>query len=469
MTDTAVRAYIVGVLARTKDGQMLRIKTSQVVLATGCFQNNEELKAKYFSGDDSFMSGCMSSPYLTGSGMQMALELGTALQGDMGGHAGEWLCAYPAKNWMEDVEAWENMGYSNDPEGGKWWLFSTIIDNLTNHVILVNTDGKRFCDELASGHGWERYLDAQPMATAHMICDQVVWDEFLANVTRDAIANMAEKIEIVTSDLVGGAYYTGATIEELADNMNAAGYETHQVHKANLVKTVEEYNAAAKAGTAAELEVPRVTQEAVALENGPFYALPIRNAVFVCFGGVAVDNQARVLDHSRQVIPGLYATVPCAGGFMNKYYRGSISSAGITGRWAANAATVALGIKSKEDLDAELAAQYEAGLAQHAEVVAAQQAEAAAAKAENTLTGSAEGIGGTFEVYVTLADDGTIAGVEAGENGETQGIGSVAIETMPAAFVGLSTAEQIDAVDGVSGATVTSQALRDAVKMALGL
>lgn len=40
---------------------------------------------------------------------------------------------------------------------------------------------------------------------------------------------------------------------------------------------------------------------------------------------------------------------------------------------------------------------------------------------------------------------------------------------MPAAFVGLSTAEQIDAVDGVSGATVTSQALRDAVKMALGL
>ena len=122
------------------------------------------------------------------------------------------------------------------------------------------------------------------------------------------------------------------------------------------------------------------------------------------------------------MIPGLYATVPCAGGFMNKYYRGSISSAGITGRWAANAATVALGIKSKEDLDAELAAQYEAGLAQHAEVVAARRAEAAAAaKAENTLTGGAEGIGGTFEVYVTLADDGAIAGVEAGENGETQG------------------------------------------------
>ena len=51
MTETGVkkiltddRNNIVGVLARTKDGQMLRIKTSQVVLATGGFQNNEELR-----------------------------------------------------------------------------------------------------------------------------------------------------------------------------------------------------------------------------------------------------------------------------------------------------------------------------------------------------------------------------------------------------------------------------------------
>ena len=83
--------------------------------------------------------------------------------------------------------------------------------------------------------------------------------------------------------------------------------------------------------------------------------------------------------------------------------------------------------------------------------------------------GTADGIGGTLTVNVTLDTDGKIAEVVVASHSETQGIGSVACETMPASFVGLSTAEEIDAVDGVAGATVTSTALRDAVKDALGL
>ena len=70
---------------------------------------------------------------------------------------------------------------------------------------------------------------------------------------------------------------------------------------------------------------------------------------------------------------------------------------------------------------------------------------------------------------VTLDADGKIASVEVGDNSETQGIGSNAIEQLPEQFVGLSTAEEIDALDGVSGATITSNALKDAVKQALGL
>ena len=474
MTETAVkkvltddRNNIVGVLARTKDGRMLKIKTTQVVLATGGFQNNSELKQKYFNGDDAFMDTCMSSPYLTGSGMIMAQELGASLAGDMAGRIGEWMCAYPAKNWMEDVEAWEECGYNNEV-GGKWWLFSTIIDNLTNHAILVNLNGKRFCDELGPGHGWERYIDAQPMATAHLICDQVVWDEFCATGTRDATADIAEKLELVTSDVVGGKYYVGATLEELADNMNAAGIETHSVHKANFLKTVAEYNEAAKNGTSADLEVPRTYQEAVALENGPFYALPLRNATFLCQGGVAVDDQARVLDHNHQPIPGLYATIPCAGGFQTKYYTGSIASAGITGRWAANAAAVALGLTTREDLDARLQAQYEE---EHAIYTAEAEAAAAAEEsvADDVLVGTADGIGGILTVNVKVDADGKITEVTVPSHSETQGIGSVAAETMPAEFVGLSTADEIQAVDGVAGASVTSQAIRDAVQMALGL
>ena len=48
-------------------------------------------------------------------------------------------------------------------------------------------------------------------------------------------------------------------------------------------------------------------------------------------------------------------------------------------------------------------------------------------------------------------------------------IGSKAIETMPAEFVGCSTVEEIDTLDTVSGATVTSNALKEAVRAAMGL
>ena len=46
---------------------------------------------------------------------------------------------------------------------------------------------------------------------------------------------------------------------------------------------------------------------------------------------------------------------------------------------------------------------------------------------------------------------------------------TIEIEAMPAEFVGCSTAEEIDALDTVSGATVTSNALKEAVKAAMGL
>lgn len=96
-------------------------------------------------------------------------------------------------------------------------------------------------------------------------------------------------------------------------------------------------------------------------------------------------------------------------------------------------------------------------------------ATSSSANADGTLSGSAKGMGGQVPVTVTLDADGKIASVEVGENAETEGIGSRAIEQMPAEFVGLSTAEKIDGVDGASGATVTSRTLKEAMKAALGL
>ena len=70
-----------------------------------------------------------------------------------------------------------------------------------------------------------------------------------------------------------------------------------------------------------------------------------------------------------------------------------------------------------------------------------------------------------LEVRVTMDGD-KIANVEVMSHGETAGIGTKAIDAMPAAFVG-KTAAEVEAVDTVSGATVTSGALRAAVLDAL--
>ncbi len=78
---------------------------------------------------------------------------------------------------------------------------------------------------------------------------------------------------------------------------------------------------------------------------------------------------------------------------------------------------------------------------------------------DGTYTASSKGIGGDVPVTVTIKD-GKISKVEVGDNSETQGIGSKAIEQLPELIV---EANGTDGVDAVSGASVTSKAIFTAV------
>ena len=81
---------------------------------------------------------------------------------------------------------------------------------------------------------------------------------------------------------------------------------------------------------------------------------------------------------------------------------------------------------------------------------------------DGTYTGAANGMGGAVNVTVTV-EGGKITSVEVGDNQETPGISDPAIEQIPAAIV---EAQSTD-VDGVAGATVTSDAIKAAVDAAL--
>ena len=78
------------------------------------------------------------------------------------------------------------------------------------------------------------------------------------------------------------------------------------------------------------------------------------------------------------------------------------------------------------------------------------------------FTGTAKGFGGDISVTLTLTD-GAITGCTAEGKDETQGVGSEAIAKMPGEIAESGSI----AVDGVSGATITSTAIKEAAAAAL--
>ncbi len=79
-----------------------------------------------------------------------------------------------------------------------------------------------------------------------------------------------------------------------------------------------------------------------------------------------------------------------------------------------------------------------------------------------TATGEAQGLGGPVKVEITATADKIYNLVATGDN-ETPGIGTKALEELPGAII---SANSLD-VDAISGATVTSDAIKEAAKKAL--
>ncbi len=81
---------------------------------------------------------------------------------------------------------------------------------------------------------------------------------------------------------------------------------------------------------------------------------------------------------------------------------------------------------------------------------------------DGTYTETAKGKNGKFEVTVVI-EDGNIVGISVGDNEETPEKGGVAIAQLPEEIV----AAQSYDVDAVTGATVTSDGIKDAVAKCL--
>ncbi|MBR4550570.1 MAG: flavocytochrome c [Oscillospiraceae bacterium] len=386
----------VGVIAEDAE-HIYTVRAKAVVLATGGFGANFELMASY----DPSLANAVTTNHAgaTGDGIALAEAVGAATVD------------------MEQIQLHPTVIQSNG---------LLVSESLRSHgAILVNAEGKRFVNDMDGRDVVSQAELKQPGAYAYIIFDQKLVDE----------------VALTHKFIAGGYTITGETYEELGQAMGLEGEAVQ-----NFVQQMETWNASVAEGEDKDFGRKGVDQD---LSVAPYYAIKIAPGIHHTMGGIKINTLAQVISTEGEVIPGLFACGETTGGIHggNRVGGNAVADFTIFGRIAGgNAAAYAGG--------AELVAEEAAEEA---------PAEEAAAGEAQTVTVSKPGvIGDPVEVEV-VADAGTIYSVTVVKNNETQGIGSIAVDQLPGKIVEAQSAE----VDGVSGATMTSNAIKAAVAEAL--
>lgn len=175
-------------------------------------------------------------------------------------------------------------------------------------------------------------------------------------------------------------------------------------------------------------------------------------------GGVKTNTSGQVLDADGAVIPGLYAAGEVVGGVWGRFVSGGTGVMGpiVFGRIAARTA-----------MTTELADSYKMkapqtviteGMFEKEEVSTESRFDMSTPLKDGEYEATVDGQEGPMTVK-TVITDGKIASVEVVSQNETESIASSALEKIPSAIVAGNTCD----VDAVSGATLTSNRIMDAV------
>jgi succinate dehydrogenase/fumarate reductase flavoprotein subunit len=211
--------------------------------------------------------------------------------------------------------------------------FPHLIERAKPGLIAVTAKGERFCNEADSYHDFIKgLLHATPLGQtvqAWQVCDQ-------AFIRRYGLGAVKPRPMPLGAMLANGYLKRGKNLTDLAQacGISARGLE----------KTVQRYNAMAKAGVDADFakgQTPynRIQGDAALalttglanpcmapLLQGPFYAVRIVAGSLGTFAGLRANASAQVLDAQGQPIAGLYA----GGNDMNSLMGGNYPSGGIT-------------------------------------------------------------------------------------------------------------------------------------------
>ena len=251
----------VGVMAEDDD-HVYTVNAKSVILATGGFGSNFELMCSF---NPSLANAVTTNhPGATGDGIMMAEEVGAATVD------------------MDQIQLHPTVYQATS------MLVSEKMRSLG--AILVNQEGVRFCNDLATRDAVSAAELEQTGGYAYIIFDQNLVDH------NNSAKEYIEK----------GMASEGETYEELAENMGLEGDAIQ-----SFVETMDKWNAAVAAGV--DEEFGRNNGMDDDLSTAPYYAIQIAPGIHHTMGGIKINPEAEVIDTDGNVIPGLYAAGETTG------------------------------------------------------------------------------------------------------------------------------------------------------------
>ena len=276
---------VIGVKAESDEKNYTFNTNKNVVIASGGFGSNLEMRMKYNPEiDENILS--TNTVGSTGDGITMAEDVGAELVGM------QYIQTYPMC----------------DPISGTLLYFDDA--RLYGYTVIVNKEGKRFVEELGRRDEISMAIKAQTDHVCYELVDQKAYEESKLE------ENHAAEIDyLYRNDLLVKA----DTIEEAAKFFGIDGNE--------LKATVDKYNSYVENGK--DLEFNKRSLPAK-IEKAPFYIVKAAPAVHHTMGGIKINTEAQVLDKNDKVIKGLYAAGEVTGGIHGTNRLGSDALADIT-------------------------------------------------------------------------------------------------------------------------------------------
>lgn len=278
------------------------LRARHVVIADGGFQSDTaRLKGPVSPAPDRIFQRNARSGL--GDGLRMAIEAGASIT-DLHGFYGHVL---------------SRDAFRNDNLWPYRWL-----DFVAAAGVVVDADGRRFCDEGLGGvHIANSIAALEDPLSVTVIADSAIWN------TRGRHSLLPPNPMLKE---LGGTVHEDASLAALASR---AGLPPQ-----GLEETIRLYNDAVRDKALAGLVPGRSTHkfDPHPVARAPFYAFPVCAGITYTMGGIRIDANARVLTASGAPIPGLFAAGATTGGLeggpLHGYVGGLVKSL-VTGLRAA--------------------------------------------------------------------------------------------------------------------------------------